>query len=93
LPQEIFNIVKLGFGEGWQLSVREVYPEKGNITGGIVISEEAKKNIFQCRHYAMCKIDFLGTGLCPSGPRKHYVSYYPQGRMDICNALARDLSP
>jgi len=41
----------------------------------------------------MCKIDFLGTGLCPSGPRKHYVSYYPQGRMDICSALARDLIP
>lgn len=41
----------------------------------------------------MCKIDFLGTGLCPSGPRKHYVSYYPQGRMDICSALARDLVP
>src|SRR5512134_3550476 len=41
----------------------------------------------------MCKIDFLGTGLCPSGPTKHYVSYYPQGRMDICSALARDLVP
>jgi len=41
----------------------------------------------------MCKIDFLKTGLCPSGPKKHYVSYYPQGRMDICNALAHDLLP
>ncbi len=41
----------------------------------------------------MCKIDFLETGLCPSGPKKHYVSYYPQGRMDICNALARDFIP
>ena len=41
----------------------------------------------------MCKIDFLKTGLCPSGTKKHYVSYYPQGRMDICNALAHDLLP
>jgi len=58
-----------------------------------VISEEARKISSQCRHYAMCKIDFLGTGLCPSGPKKHYVSYYPQGRMDICSALSRDLIP
>jgi hypothetical protein len=47
----------------------------------------------QCRHYAMCKIDFLGTGLCPSGQTKHYVSYYPQGRMDIYHALANNLIP
>jgi hypothetical protein len=58
-----------------------------------VISEEAEQISSQCRHYAMCKIDFLKTGLCPSGPKKHYVSYYPQGRMDICSALARDLLP
>ena len=41
-----------------------------------------------CRHYAMCKIDFLGNGVCPSGLEKHYVSYYPQGRMDLYAALA-----
>jgi hypothetical protein len=58
-----------------------------------MISEDAEKISSQCRHYAMCKIDFLKTGLCPSGPKKHYVSYYPQGRMDICNALAHDLLP
>jgi len=57
------------------------------------ISEEARKTAAQCRHYAMCKIDFLGTGLCPSGPEKHYVSYYPQGRMDLCHALAENLVP
>ena len=57
------------------------------------ISEEAKKTAGQCRHYAMCKIDFLGTGICPSGPEKHYVSYYPQGRMDLCHALAENLVP
>jgi len=52
------------------------------------ISEEAKKIAEQCRHYAMCKIDYLGIGVCASGQAKHYVSYYPQGRMDIYAALA-----
>jgi hypothetical protein len=42
----------------------------------------------QCRHYAMCKIDYLGTGLCPSGPEKGFVTYYPQGRMDLVRGLA-----
>jgi len=46
-----------------------------------------------CRHYAMCKIDFLGTGLCKSGAEKHYVSFYPQGRMDLYAALAEDKIP
>ncbi|OPY78193.1 MAG: putative FAD-linked oxidoreductase [Syntrophorhabdus sp. PtaU1.Bin153] len=58
-----------------------------------MIPEEVGKTAAQCRHYAMCKIDFLGTGLCPSGRVKHYVSYYPQGRMDICDGLARGLIP
>ena len=47
----------------------------------------------QCRHYAMCKIDYLGTGLCPPGKRYHYVSYYPQGRMDLYAALSENLIP
>jgi hypothetical protein len=46
-----------------------------------------------CRHYAMCKIDFLGTGLCKSGAEKHYVSFYPQGRMDLYAALAENKIP
>ena len=45
----------------------------------------------QCRHYAMCKIDYLGTGLCPPGKKHHYVSYYPQGRMDLYVALVKNL--
>lgn len=56
-------------------------------------SKDAGKIAAQCRHYAMCKIDFLGTGLCPSGESKHYVSYYPQGRMDIYVALTNNLIP
>jgi len=58
-----------------------------------VIPEEIRRTAAQCRHYAMCKIDFLDTGVCPSGALRHYVSYYPQGRMDICDALARGIIP
>ncbi len=46
-----------------------------------------------CRHYAMCNLDFLGTGLCKSGAEKHYVSFYPQGRMDLYAALAENRIP
>lgn len=42
-----------------------------------------------CRHYAMCKIDFLGTGVCASGVERGYVSFYPEGRMDLYAALAK----
>jgi hypothetical protein len=58
-----------------------------------MFSEETRRTAAQCRHYAMCKIDFLGTGLCASGMENHYVSYFPQGRMDIYDALAKDLIP
>lgn len=50
--------------------------------------DEPLKTAKSCRHYAMCKIDFLGNGVCASGPAKKYVSYYPQGRMDLYAALA-----
>jgi UDP-N-acetylenolpyruvoylglucosamine reductase len=46
-----------------------------------------------CRHFAMCKIDFLGKGVCPSGLEKHYVSFYPEGRMDLYAALAENTIP
>jgi hypothetical protein len=55
--------------------------------------DDVLKTARQCRHYAMCKIDYLGTGLCPPGKKYHYVSYYPQGRMDLYAALADDLIP
>ena len=58
-----------------------------------MIDESVRQTAAQCRHYAMCKIDYLGTGLCPSGPEKQYVAYYPQGRMDLYRALADDLIP
>jgi hypothetical protein len=55
--------------------------------------EDVLRTAAQCRHYAMCKIDYLGTGLCPPGKEFRYVSYYPQGRMDLYAALAEKLVP
>lgn len=46
-----------------------------------------------CRHYAMCKVNFLGTGVCHSGKKNHFVSFYPQGMMDITAALFEDKIP
>ena len=46
-----------------------------------------------CRHYAMCKIDFLGSGVCDSGLEKQFVSYYPQGRMLLYEALEENKIP
>ena len=51
---------------------------------------KAAKN---CRHYAMCKIDFLDSGVCESGLEKHFVSFYPQGRMILYEALAEQRIP
>jgi hypothetical protein len=55
--------------------------------------DDILKTAKNCRHYAMCKIDFLDTGLCESGTEKHYVSFYPQGRMDLYAALAENRIP
>jgi hypothetical protein len=57
------------------------------------MNQDPLKTARQCRHYAMCKIDYLGTGLCPSGPEKHFTAFYPQGRMDIYAALMQNLIP
>jgi FAD/FMN-containing dehydrogenases len=38
----------------------------------------------------MCKIDFLGSGICDSGLEKHFVSFYPQGRMILYEALSEN---
>jgi len=58
-----------------------------------MISDEAARTAGQCRHYSMCKIDYLGTGLCPAGAENHFVSYYPQGRMDLVKAVAAGKLP
>jgi FAD/FMN-containing dehydrogenase len=57
------------------------------------IDPEAARLAARCRHYAMCKIDYLGTGLCASGPEKGFVTYYPQGRMDLVRGLAEGRVP
>jgi len=51
---------------------------------------EILKTAKNCRHYAMCKIDFLDSGVCASGLEKHFVSFYPQGRMILYEALAEN---
>src|SRR3972149_3673384 len=55
--------------------------------------EEGKNIAAKCVHFGMCKIDFLGTGICPSGIKHKYAAYYPQGGMEIVNALANKLIP
>ncbi len=57
------------------------------------IPEDIRRTAARCRHYAMCKIDYLDTGLCPPAKKTPYVSYFPQGRMDLCDALAKELIP
>ena len=54
---------------------------------------DALQTAKNCRHYAMCKIDFLGAGVCRSGAEKHFVSFYPQGRMDLYAALMEERVP
>ena len=39
-------------------------------------------------HCGMCKIDFLGTGVCPAGKKHGFLPYWPQGRMELIQALA-----
>jgi hypothetical protein len=54
---------------------------------------EAAKIARQCRQYAMCKIDFLGNGICPAALEKPYVSYFPQGRMLLYQAITEGKVP
>ena len=58
-----------------------------------LLSDDLQRTAGQCRHYAMCKIDYLGTGLCPSGKEHAYVSHFPQGRMDLYHALSQGTLP
>ncbi len=56
-------------------------------------TDDALATAKNCRHYAMCKVDFLGSGVCASGLDKQYVSYFPVGRMDLYAALAENTVP
>ncbi|MBN1281019.1 MAG: FAD-binding protein [Candidatus Thermoplasmatota archaeon] len=52
-------------------------------------AEMAKKET----HCGMCKVDFLGTGLCPAGLKHGFVAYWPEGRMELVQALAAGTVP
>ena len=40
-------------------------------------------------HCGMCKIDFLGAGVCQAGKKHGFVAYWPEGRMEIIQALVK----
>lgn len=50
--------------------------------------EDALKIAKKGTHCGMCKIDFLGIGVCPAGKKHAYAAYWPEGRMEIIQALA-----
>ena len=39
-------------------------------------------------HCGMCKIDFLGSGVCSAGKKHGFVAYWPEGRMELALSLA-----
>ncbi len=56
--------------------------------GGQAIAERALAMADRATHCGMCKIDYLGTGLCPAGLRHGFEAYWPCGRVEILRALA-----
>jgi hypothetical protein len=57
------------------------------LTTGETSSEEAMAIAKKGTHCGMCRFDFLGTGLCPSGKKYGFLAYWPQGRMQIFKSL------
>jgi hypothetical protein len=49
--------------------------------------DDAVKIAEKGTHCGMCRIDFLGTGLCPSGKKHGFLAYWPQGRMELVKHL------
>jgi hypothetical protein len=49
--------------------------------------EEAVKIAKRGTHCGMCKVDFLGTGVCPAGFKHGFAAFWPDGRMEIVKAL------
>jgi len=54
------------------------------------ILKDAVKIAEKGTHCGMCKVDFLGSGLCPSGKKHGFAAYWPEGRMEIVKALYSD---
>ena len=61
-------------------STNDIDLEKESLKDALAI---AKKGT----HCGMCRIDFLSTGLCPSGKKHAFLAYWPQGRMQIFKSL------
>lgn len=53
----------------------------------------ALKTARSCRHCAMCKVDYLASGVCASGRLKQYAAFFPEGRMDLYAALMEKAIP
>jgi len=51
---------------------------------------EAVKIAKKGTHCGMCKVDFLGSGVCPAGKKNGFAAYWPEGRMEIVKALYSD---
>jgi len=49
--------------------------------------EDAVKIAEKGTHCGMCKVDFLGSGICPAGKKYGFAAYWPEGRMEIVKAL------
>jgi hypothetical protein len=52
-----------------------------------MMNDQAFSIATKATHCGMCKIDFLGTGLCPSGKKYGFASYWPEGRMELMKAI------
>ena len=52
--------------------------------------QEAVKIAKNGTHCGMCKVGFLGSGVCSSGKKHGYAAYWPDGRMEIVKALYSD---
>jgi len=50
--------------------------------------EEAVKIAEKGTHCGMCKVDFLGIGVCPAGKKYGFAAYWPEGKMEIIKALS-----
>ena len=62
-------------------------PSKRNLITQKTSFKEAVDIAIKGTHCGMCRIDFLGTGLCPSGKKNGFLAYWPQGRMQIFKNL------
>ena len=61
-------------------TTKVVSHEKKNLNDAVKIAMKGT-------HCGMCRIDFLGTGLCPSGKKHGFLAYWPQGRMELVKHL------